>query len=130
MVLNLIGCGGDGSFLHQFFEEGNGKVGYADGFCLSGFEDGFHLFPGLGVGPGGVEVAGAVGMLGEVWVVAFGVHGYLRKLVVKGYDAIGDVVPGQCMRYKSTVAVCQLMFCRLEENRSMTYHNQDPGILD
>jgi hypothetical protein len=83
VVLDLVGCGSDGCFLHQFFEEGDGKVGYTDCFRLSGFEDGFHLFPGLGVGPGGVEVAGAVGVFGEVWVVAFGVHGDLSRLVVR-----------------------------------------------
>lgn len=75
VVLNLVCGGGDFGFLHEFFQEGDGEVGDTDGLCLSGGEELFHLLPGLGVGPGCVEVAGAVGVFGEFGVVAFGVHG-------------------------------------------------------
>jgi len=75
VVFNLVCGGGDFGFLHEFFQEGDGEVGDTDGLCLSGGEELFHFLPGLDVGPGCVEVAGAVGVFGEFGVVAFGVHG-------------------------------------------------------
>jgi hypothetical protein len=84
VVFDLIACGSDGCDLHQFFKVRDGKIAYADCFCFSGGEEGFHVFPGLGVGGGSVEVAGAVGVFGEVWVIAFRVHGdFLGASVVR-----------------------------------------------
>ena len=75
VVLDLVGGGDNSCLAQQLLQVGNAEVRNANRLHLATLLHRLHPLPRIHIRPLSVEIARAVLVLGEEWVVAIGVHG-------------------------------------------------------